>query len=98
MIDFLQVFLIAVASAVILNVFLKRFELPTIIGYIITGIVLSQIYHFNVDEDLSHIAEFGIVFLMFSIGLEFSLKHLMTMKKEVFLNGSLQMLSCGFVF
>lgn len=98
MIDFLQVFLIAVASAVILNVFLKRFELPTIIGYIITGIVLSQIYHFSVDEDLSHIAEFGIVFLMFSIGLEFSLKHLMTMKKEVFLNGSLQMLSCGFVF
>ena len=98
MIDFLQVFLIAVASAVILNVFLKRFELPTIIGYIITGIVLSQIYHFNVDEELSHIAEFGIVFLMFSIGLEFSLKYLMTMKKEVFLNGSLQMLSCGFVF
>ncbi|ARJ56067.1 cation:proton antiporter [Campylobacter cuniculorum] len=98
MVNFLQVFLIAVSSAVILNVFLKRFELPTIIGYILTGIILSQIYHFNVDDGFLHIAEFGIVFLMFSIGLEFSLKHLMTMKKEVFLNGSLQMLSCGLVF
>lgn len=98
MVDFLQVFLIAVSSAVVLNVFLKRFELPTIIGYILTGIIISQVYHFGVDAELSHIAEFGIVFLMFSIGLEFSLKHLMAMKKEVFLNGSLQMLSCGLVF
>ncbi|MCR2062751.1 cation:proton antiporter, partial [Campylobacter helveticus] len=43
------------------------------------------------------IAEFGIVFLMFTIGLEFSFTHLMAMKKEVFLNGSLQMLICGLV-
>ncbi len=98
MVNFLQIFLIAVSSAVVLSVFLKKFELPTIIGYILTGIILSQIYHFGVDDELSHIAEFGIVFLMFSIGLEFSLKHLLAMKKEVFLNGSLQMLSCGFVF
>ncbi|MCR2039678.1 cation:proton antiporter, partial [Campylobacter helveticus] len=47
--------------------------------------------------ELSHIAEFGIVFLMFTIGLEFSFTHLMAMKKEVFLNGSLQMLICGLV-
>ena len=62
MVNFLQVFLIAVSSAVILNVFLKRFELPTIIGYILTGIILSQIYRFNVNDGFLHIAEFGIVY------------------------------------
>ncbi|MFR4830997.1 MAG: cation:proton antiporter, partial [Campylobacter upsaliensis] len=52
---------------------------------------------FNGSAELSHIAEFGIVFLMFTIGLEFSFTHLMAMKKEVFLNGSLQVTICGLV-
>ncbi|ARE80448.1 cation:proton antiporter [Campylobacter helveticus] len=95
--DFLEVFLITTGLAVVLNVFFKRFEIPTIIGYILVGIIISYAYSFNGSAELSHIAEFGIVFLMFTIGLEFSFTHLMAMKKEVFLNGSLQMLICGLV-
>ncbi|KAA6234502.1 potassium transporter [Campylobacter sp. LR264d] len=91
----LKAFLIASFSAIVLNVIFKKFELPTIIGYIIAGIIISQLYHFSGSEEFSHIAEFGIVFLMFSIGLEFSFRHLMAMKREVFLNGSFQMLLCG---
>ncbi|TQR32976.1 potassium transporter [Campylobacter sp. MIT 99-7217] len=92
---YLQAFLIAMASAIVLNVILKKVEIPSIIGYIITGIVISSFYGISGSEELSHIAEFGIVFLMFTIGLEFSFKHLIAMKEEVFLNGSLQMLTCG---
>ncbi|MCX2682481.1 cation:proton antiporter [Campylobacter sp. MIT 21-1685] len=95
--NFLGIFLVAATSAIVLNVIFKRFEIPSIIGYIITGILISQVYDFNGNAELSHIAEFGIVFLMFTIGLEFSFKHLMAMKQEVFLNGSLQMLLCGFI-
>ena len=45
--------------------------------------------HLN-QNHIAHIAEFGIVFLMFTIGLEFSLPHLKQMKKEVFVFGTLQ--------
>jgi len=97
MYDFLEIFLVAALSAIILNVIFKKFEIPTIIGYIITGIIISQAYHYHTSEELLHIAEFGIVFLMFTIGLEFSFTYLIKMKREVFLNGSLQMLFCGLI-
>ena len=96
--NFLELLLVTAIVAIILNIILKKFEIPTIIGYIIAGEIISEIYNLAVEEELTHIAEFGIVFLMFTIGLEFSFKHLLAMKKEVFLNGSLQMLICGFVF
>ncbi|MDL0109712.1 cation:proton antiporter [Campylobacter felis] len=95
--DFLEIFLITSGLAVLLNVFFKKFEIPTIIGYILVGIIISYAYGFGGSEELTHIAEFGIVFLMFTIGLEFSFTHLMAMKKEVFLNGSLQVTICGLV-
>jgi len=79
--------------AISANVLLKRFELPTIIGYIFTGTIIA--YTFGLHEaannhTLHEIAEFGVVFLMFTIGLEFSLSHLKRMKYEVFVTGSLQ--------
>lgn len=95
--NFLEIFLITSGLAIVLNVFFKKFEIPTIIGYILVGIIISYTYKFHTNEELAHIAEFGIVFLMFTIGLEFSFTHLMAMKKEVFLNGTLQMLICGLV-
>lgn len=91
-------FLLAVSLSVVLNVVFKKLGISSIIGYIVTGAVLSSIFHFHKNENLTHIAEFGIVFLMFTIGLEFSLRHLMSMKKEVFINGLLQMLVTGSVF
>ncbi|EIT8331152.1 cation:proton antiporter [Campylobacter coli] len=96
--NFLEIFLITAALAIVLNVIFKKFEIPTIIGYIAAGEIISKIYHLSGKGEITHIAEFGIVFLMFTIGLEFSFKHLIAMKQEVFLNGSLQMLTCGFVF
>lgn len=88
---FLELFLIVSALAIVLNVIFKMVEIPTIIGYIVTGICLNHIYNLSNKAEISHVAEFGIVFLMFTIGLEFSLKYLMQMKKDVFLNGILQM-------
>lgn len=94
----LVAFLIAAALSIVLNVILKKFNVSTIIGYILTGILISQIFGFHGEEKMAHLAEFGIVFLMFTIGLEFSIKHLMSMKKEVFLNGFLQVLLSGIIF
>lgn len=81
--------------SIIVNLILKRFHLPTIIGYILTGTIIAYAFglHSAVhNHELKEIAEFGVVFLMFTIGLEFSIEHLKRMKREVFFTGSLQIL------
>jgi len=81
--------------AIVVNLVLKRFHLPTIIGYIFTGTIIAYTFglHSAVhNHELKEIAEFGVVFLMFTIGLEFSIEHLKKMRMEVFFTGSLQIL------
>jgi len=96
----LIVVIVTIAIATVLNVILKKFDIPTVIGYVLSGFAISSMYHFAEDskEALSHLAEFGIVFLMFTIGLEFSVKHLKHMKREVFLFGGLQVMLSGILF
>ncbi|MBE3022211.1 cation:proton antiporter [Campylobacter sp. 7477a] len=93
----LLAFLLATALSIVLNVVFKKFAIPTIIGYIVTGTIISGFMNIKSNEEIMHLAEFGIVFLMFTIGLEFSFKHLMTMKREVFLNGTFQVSISGFI-
>ena len=81
--------------SLVINVILKKIDLPTIIGYILTGTIIA--YAFGLHDavhnhDLKEIAEFGVVFLMFTIGLEFSIEHLKRMKYEVFVAGSFQII------
>jgi CPA2 family monovalent cation:H+ antiporter-2 len=98
--NILLVFISTIFIATILNVFLKKFDIPTIIGYIFSGLIINYMFGLmSIEkESLSHIAEFGIVFLMFTIGLEFSIKHLKSMKKEVFVFGTLQVMLTGAIF
>lgn len=96
----LLILIITISIATVLNVILKRFDIPTVIGYVLSGFAISSIFHFAEDskEMLSHLAEFGIVFLMFTIGLEFSINHLKRMKKEVFVYGGLEVVLSGLFF
>lgn len=94
--NLLAIILSATAIATLVNILLKRFNIPTIIGYIITGFAIASFFELGRNNDsLDHIAEFGVVFLMFTIGLEFSIKHLLGMKRDVFLNGILQVMLSG---
>lgn len=90
--NLIPILIAAVGVATLLNVLLKKINMPTVIGYIFTGAIVGSLFdiHVHGNETLEHIAEFGVVFLMFSIGLEFSVSHLKSMKKEVFLFGLLQ--------
>jgi len=82
----------ALGVSTVLNIILKQFGISQIIGYILTGTALA--YAFDIQHEDSHavelLGEFGIVFLMFTIGLEISLARLNTMKQIVFVNGALQ--------
>jgi len=84
---------ITLGISIVLNLFLKKIGVSQIIGYILTGTIIS--YGFNLhDAHNSHIlelvGEFGIVFLMFTIGLEISLSKMNSMKKDIFVNGVMQ--------
>jgi len=88
--------------SVVLNLILKRFGIPQIIGYIITGTIIVYAFdlrHVVHSEVLHMIGEFGIVFLMFTIGLEISIDRMKEMRRDVFFNGGLQVgLTAVFIY
>lgn len=96
----LPIIFISLAIACVLNIILKKFAISHIIGYIITGTIISNIFDFNGSENLSSlelIGEFGIVFLMFTIGLEMSFAKLKRMREVVFFNGTTQVVVSALV-
>ncbi len=80
--------------ATLINIALKKFGISHIIGYIFTGTLISYLFGFNNlnIQSLELIGEFGIVFLMFTIGLELSLSKIKKMKDILLTNGLLQVL------
>jgi len=90
--DILTIIVFTLFLSLVLNLILKKINISPIVGYIFTGIIIVSFMDFiHIDSQyVNHIAEYGIVFLMFTIGLEFSVNHLKQMKKEVFVFGTLQ--------
>ena len=84
--DALQVALLLLATAVVVVVVCRLLRLPALIGYLVVGILIGPhaLGWVPDTEDTRYLAEFGVVFLMFSIGLEFSLPKLVTMRRIVF--------------
>ncbi len=90
--DALNVALILLASAVAVVVVFRRLAIPAIIGYLIVGALVGPhaLGLVAATEDQRALGEFGVVFLMFSVGLEFSLPQLTAMRRTVFGFGSAQ--------
>ncbi len=88
----LQPILILLAIAVIAVVIFRLLRLPPMLGYLLAGVIIGPhaLGWVPETEETRHLAEFGVVFLMFSIGLEFSLSKLVTMKRIVFGFGTSQ--------
>ena len=92
--DSLTSVLLLLTSSVLAVALFRVLRLPAMLAYFTVGILLGP-YAFNVlpsTESSRHFAEFGIVFLMFSIGLEFSLPKLYAMRKTLFGLGGAQVL------
>ncbi len=86
--------LLLLVGSVLALALLRRAGLPTIMAYLLVGVVVGP-SGLNLIEDRASaqaVAEFGVVFLMFSIGLEFSLSSLRAMRRLVFGLGVLQVL------
>jgi len=91
----LDAVIILLAVSVIAITVFRRFQLPNILAYLLVGVTigphgLAWVPH---TEGTHFLAEFGVVFLLFTVGLEFSLARLNTMKKEVLGLGGAQVLA-----
>jgi CPA2 family monovalent cation:H+ antiporter-2 len=91
----LPIILMLLGASVLSVILFRHLNLPPILGYLLVGTLIGP-HSLNLVAGFAgvqHLAEFGVVFLMFSIGLEFSLSRLLAMKRIVFGLGLLQVLA-----
>ena len=88
----LELTLLYLFAAVLGVVACRYLKLPPMLGYLAVGVVIgpNMLALAQNTQSVQHLAEFGVVFLMFAIGLEFNLPKLRTMRRHVFGLGLLQ--------
>lgn len=91
--------LIILASSLVVIALFRRLSLPPVLGYLSVGLMVgpTALDWVNDSEDLPDLAELGVVFLLFSLGLEFSLSKMLALRRVVFGLGSLQVACTGLV-
>jgi CPA2 family monovalent cation:H+ antiporter-2 len=99
LINHVEILLIFTTAVVIVWLF-RKLKLPTILAYLAAGVLVGEFGLGLVKDNgnYEHLAELGIVFLLFTLGLEFSLPRLLAMKRLVFAVGSLQVAVSLLVF
>lgn len=79
---------------VVAVIIFRRFNLPSLLGFLAAGIIAGP-HALGLIKDVHNVeqmAEIGVIFLLFSIGIEFSLKELISIRRFVFLGGGGQVL------
>jgi CPA2 family monovalent cation:H+ antiporter-2 len=92
--------LILLAGSLFVVTLLRRLGLPPILGYLVVGMALGP-FAFGLVSDsptTALLAELGVTFLLFTLGLEFSLPRMLAMKREVFGLGAAQVGATTLVF
>jgi len=84
------------ATAVVVVSLFRRMNLPPILGYLLVGMIVGPggFGWIPTLKDMEELAEFGVVFLMFTLGLEFSIPRLIKMKRALLGVGGTQVLLC----
>ncbi|MDB5942915.1 MAG: potassium transporter, partial [Ramlibacter sp.] len=82
----LELTLLYLLAAVLGVVVSRSLKLPPMLGYLVVGVVIgpNALALGNNADGVRHLGEFGVVFLMFVIGLEFNLSKLRAMRRHVF--------------
>jgi CPA2 family monovalent cation:H+ antiporter-2 len=83
---------VLLAATVVAGILLRRARLPAVLAYLFTGVLVGpHVLGWIPDADQTRVlAEFGVVFLLFTLGLEFSLQRLVVMRRAVLLLGGAQ--------
>ncbi|MFH1297941.1 MAG: cation:proton antiporter [Bacteroidota bacterium] len=88
----LKEIVIILGLSVLIILLFHRFRIPSILGFLLTGIIIGPygLSLINATQEVELIAEIGVIFLLFVIGIEFSIKGLVSIKRTVFMGGFLQ--------
>lgn len=91
-ITFLQDFVVILAAAVVVIFLSQRARLPSVVGFLLTGMLIGP-SALALVRDIAQVevfAEIGVVILLFTIGLEFSLERLKQIQRAFAVGGTLQ--------
>ncbi|MDT8308095.1 MAG: cation:proton antiporter [Bacteroidales bacterium] len=88
----LQDILIILGISVVVILILQRFQLPSILGFLISGIIIGPngFSLIGAGNEIETMAEIGVIFLLFVIGMELSLKELSSIRNTILIGGFLQ--------
>ncbi len=88
------------ALSTLVNLVFTKIKIPTVVGYLMTGVIAGPhlLSLVKGTHDIEILAEIGVVLLLFTIGMEFSLRHLLRIRRIVFFGGLLQVFITAAVF
>ena len=88
------------ALSTLVNLVFTRFRIPTVLGYLLTGVIAGPhlLSLVTGGHQIELLAEIGVVLLLFTIGMEFSLQHLLKIRRIVFVGGLVQVTVTAGVF
>ncbi|MBI4685707.1 MAG: cation:proton antiporter [Nitrospirae bacterium] len=92
--EFLKSLVIIFGASALVVFFLHRLKIPSIVGFLVSGVIIGP-YGIGLIKDTHSVemmAEIGVVLLLFTIGIEFSMTKLTRMRKAVIAGGSVQVL------
>lgn len=80
------------ALSTLVNLVFNKLKIPAVVGYLLTGVIAGphMLSLVEAGHEIDLMAEIGVILLLFTIGLEFSLEHLLKIRRIVFLGGFLQ--------
>lgn len=90
----IESFLIILFFVLVITVTFRHLKIPIILGYMVVGILVGpQVFGWlDNTEVIKNLSEFGVVLLMFTVGLEFSFSELFSLRYSVFVLGGLQVI------
>ncbi|QKV19208.1 monovalent cation:proton antiporter-2 (CPA2) family protein [Oricola thermophila] len=89
---------VLLSGAVIAAPLFKRIGLGTVLGYLAAGVIIGPVGRVITGaEEILHVAELGVVFLLFLIGLELKPARLWTLRRDIFGLGLAQVVITGLV-
>jgi len=95
--SFIEPILVFCGAAAVAVPLFRRIGLGSIIGYLVAGVVIGPwgLQLVSEPEAIRGVAEFGVVLLLFIIGLELKVSSLWSMRRDIFGLGAAQLLLCG---
>ena len=92
--ELLKAIVVVIALSVAVLFLFHRLRAPTIVGFLLTGILAGPqgLGLIRASEQVDLLAEMGVILLLFTVGIEVSLKDILKLKKYVLVGGSLQVL------